>query len=127
MRMARMKMARFRGVALTGFFLVMSLFLTAGTARAADDAAAAKAAFKTKCVSCHSADGSGQNAVGKSLNVPDLRSEAVQKKSNDDLAKIIADGKDNMPSFKETSSDAEIKGLVAYIRELAQKKTNSPK
>lgn len=95
--------------------------MTFGAAGAAwaDDAASAKAAFKAKCVVCHSADGSGQNATGKSLNVPDLRSEAVQKQSDADLAKTIADGKNNMPSFKGTSSDAEIKGLVAYIRELA--------
>ena len=93
----------------------------APVAAAADDAAA-KAAYKTKCVACHAADGSGQNATGKSLKVPDLRSEEVQKRSDAGLANIIAEGKNNMPSFKGGSSETEIKNLVAYIRELGAKK-----
>lgn len=122
-----MRMAKACGFLCTGLWALMLLGATAGTARAGEDTAAAKAAFKTKCAICHSLDGSGQNATGKSLNVPDLRSEAVQKKSDADLAKMISDGKDNMPSFKENSTEAEIKGLVAYIRELGRQKKAAAK
>jgi mono/diheme cytochrome c family protein len=106
-----------------GCSCTLMLLSAATIARAADDdSAAAKAAYKAKCVVCHSADGSGSNATGKALKVPDLRAEAVQKLSDAELGRIIADGKDNMPSFKGSTSDAEIRGLVAYIRELAPKK-----
>ena len=106
---------------LMGAVVALTLFFAATAADAADEAPSGKANFKTNCVACHGADGGGQMAVGKSLKVPDLRSDAVQKTSDADLAKIIAEGKDNMPSFK-SMTDAQIKGLVAYIRELAPKK-----
>jgi len=79
------------------------------------------AAFKTKCVACHGPDGAG-TAVGKSLKAPDLRSEAVQKQSDADLATFIANGKGNMPSFKSSTSDEQIRALVMHVRSLAPKK-----
>ena len=70
---------------------------------------------------CHGPDGGG-SAVGKTLNVPDLRSPAVQKLSDAELAQIISDGKGGMPSFKGSLSEDQIHGLVTYIRSFAQKK-----
>jgi hypothetical protein len=63
------------------------------------------------------ADGSGSE-VGKSLNVPDLRSPAVQKLSDAELAQVIATGKGGMPSFKTSLSQQQIHALVAHIRSL---------
>jgi cytochrome c6 len=77
--------------------------------------------FKTKCAMCHGPDGGG-SPVGKTLNVPDLRSPAVQKLSDAELAQIISDGKGGMPSFKGSLSEDQIHGLVTYIRSFAQKK-----
>jgi mono/diheme cytochrome c family protein len=56
------------------------------------------------------------------MNVPDLRSEAVQKRSDADLAQVISDGKGGMPSFKKSLTEDQIHGLVAYVRSLARKK-----
>jgi cytochrome c6 len=83
--------------------------------------AAAKAIFQAKCAMCHGPNGAGSEA-GKSLNVPDLRSEAVQKLSDAELAKTISDGKGGMPSFKSSLSEAQIHTLVSYVRSLRQKK-----
>jgi len=78
--------------------------------------------FKSKCSICHSADGSSSGPVGKSLNIPDLRSDVVQKNSDADLIGIVTNGKNKMPIFKEKLTDDQIKQLVSYVRELAKKK-----
>jgi mono/diheme cytochrome c family protein len=56
------------------------------------------------------------------MNVPDLRSPAVQKLTDTELAQVISDGKGGLPSFKGSLSDAQIHSLVTYIRSLAAKK-----
>jgi cytochrome c6 len=53
------------------------------------DSAAASATFRTKCAMCHGQEGGGSE-VGKSMNVPDLRSPAVQKLPNAELAQVIS-------------------------------------
>ncbi len=85
------------------------------------DSAASSSTFKTKCAMCHGPDGGGSQ-VGKTLNVPDLRSPALQQLSDAELAQIISDGKGGMPSFKGSLSEDQIHGLVTYIRSFAQKK-----
>jgi mono/diheme cytochrome c family protein len=83
----------------------------------APDSAASSATFRTKCAMCHGQHGGGSE-VGKSMNVPDLRSPAVQKLSDAQLAQIISNGKSGMPSFKNSLSEAQIHSLVTYIRSL---------
>ena len=85
------------------------------------DSAASSATFRTKCATCHGQDGGGSE-VGKSMNVPDLRSQAVQKLPDAELAQIISNGKGGMPSFKNSLSEDQIHSLVAHIRSLHQKK-----
>ena len=85
------------------------------------DSAAANATFRTKCAMCHGPDGAG-SAVGKSMNVPDLRSPVVQNKADGELAQIIANGKGGMPAFKSSLSDDQIHALLTYVRSLHQKK-----
>ena len=76
--------------------------------------------FRTKCVLCHGADGSGKTPLGKQLQAADLRSKDVQKLSNAELHKIIHDGQANMPSFSDQLSDAEIDQAIAHIRALGK-------
>jgi cytochrome c6 len=98
------------------------LFLaSAGWAKGAQDRVAAKSTFQTKCAMCHGPDGAGSQ-VGKSLNVPDLRSPALQKLPDAQLAQIISDGKGGMPPFKSSLSEEQIHGLVSYIHTLHQRK-----
>jgi cytochrome c6 len=91
------------------------------TVNAAQDSAATTATFKTKCALCHGPDGSGSE-VGKSMNVPDFRSDAVQKLSDAELAQIVSDGKSGMPSFKGSLTADQIHALVKHVRTLAVKK-----
>jgi len=98
-------------------FFVVSVVL----ADPGPDNAASSATFRTKCAMCHGQDGGGSE-VGKSMNVPDLRSPVVQKLPDAQLAQIISDGKEGMPSFKNSLSEDQVHSLVAHIRSLRQKK-----
>ena len=104
--------------------LVVGLTLipvTMARAKGGQDSAASKATFRTKCAMCHGQDGGGSE-VGKSMNVPDLRSQAVQKLPDGELAQIISNGKGGMPSFKNSLKEDQIRSQVAHIRSLHQKK-----
>jgi mono/diheme cytochrome c family protein len=85
------------------------------------DGAATSGAFRTKCAMCHGQDGGGSE-VGKSMNVPDLRSPVVQKLPDAELAQVIANGKGGMPAFKNSLNEQQVHALVTHIRSLHQKK-----
>jgi len=112
----------FASLILLMLFVGLTLFV-ASIARAnpAPDSADASATYRTKCVMCHGPDGAGSQ-VGKSMNVPDLRSPAVQKLPNAQLAQIISEGKGGMPPFKSSLSEDQIHSLVSHIRTLRAKK-----
>jgi cytochrome c6 len=106
-------------------FLKRTLVLTfvavvvlSGPVLMAQDAAAT---YKAKCSACHGADGKGDTPVGKKMGIQDLASPDVQKISDDELASVISDGKDKMPSYKKSLKPEQIKDLVAYVRSLAKK------
>jgi len=71
--------------------------------------------YKSNCVICHGENGAG-TVTGKSLNAPDLRSDAVQKLTLAQMIEQVSDGKNNMPPFKNTLSPDEVKAVVAYVR-----------
>ena len=104
-------------------FFVSFAFFVASIVRADNlqNGASSASTFRAKCAVCHGQDGGGSQ-VGKTMNVPDLRSPAIQKQTDAELAQIISDGKGGMPSFKGSLSDDQIHSLVTYIRSLAQKK-----
>jgi mono/diheme cytochrome c family protein len=103
-------------------FVGLTLFVVSVVeANPGPDSAASSATFRTKCATCHGQDGGG-STVGKSMNVPDLRSPVVQKLSDTELAQIIANGKGGMPPFKSSLSEDQIHSMVSYVRSLHQKK-----
>jgi mono/diheme cytochrome c family protein len=77
--------------------------------------------YKTNCVLCHAADGSGNSPSGKALGAKDLASTEVQKKSDAELTEVITKGKGKMPAFGAKLKPDDIKQLVAYIRSMAKK------
>ena len=121
---------------LNNFSLRVVLVLVAGlplvalpsyTAAEGQDSGSGASVFKAKCVSCHGADGSGNTPVGKSLQVADLRSPEVQKKSDAELAESVSEGKGNMPAFKTILSEDEIHAVLKYVRTLVPKADSAPK
>jgi cytochrome c6 len=112
----------FASTILLVIFVGLTLFVVSIVrANPVPDGAASSATFQTKCAMCHGADGSGSE-VGKSMNVPDLRSPIVQKLPDAELVQVIANGKGGMPSFKNSLSEDQMHSLVAHIRSLHQKK-----
>lgn len=99
------------------FLLVAGLFLVSAPAQAQD----AASTYKAKCAMCHGPDGKGDNTMGKKLGARDFASPEVQKQSDDDLAGIIAKGKNKMPGYEKTLKPDQIKALVTYIRGMAKK------
>ena len=97
------------------FVAALALILALPAMAAAPDGTAI---YKTKCASCHGADGSGQTPVGKSMKIRDLRSPEVQKQTDIQLTDVIAGGKGKMPAYGKTLSTADIQALIAHIRTL---------
>jgi mono/diheme cytochrome c family protein len=93
---------------------------SAGNSPPASGSAAARSTFKLQCSSCHGQNGAGDTSVGKSLKAADLRSAEVQKQTEAQLAQVISDGRNNMPSFSDSLTQDQIRALVAYIRKLAK-------
>jgi cytochrome c6 len=85
-------------------------------------AQSAGATYKARCAGCHGADGKGNTAPGKALGVHDFSSDEVTKMSDTDLMTIVSAGKNKMPAYGKSLKDTEIKDMVAYVRELSQKK-----
>ena len=106
------------------------MFLAAAFALAAAPASAAdkkiERLWKSKCASCHGADGKGETEKGKKMKIADLSGADAQKKSDADIKKAITDGiktekdgvKKEMDPFKDELKGDQLDGLVAFIREL---------
>lgn len=93
-------------ICLFTFLLAMALPQVAAAQSAADT-------YKAKCAMCHGADGSKSMMGAKPLNGPD-----VQKMSAADLTNAITNGQGKMPAYKGKLTDAQISGLVQYIKTL---------
>jgi cytochrome c6 len=78
--------------------------------------------YKTNCALCHSANGSGDSPSGKALHAKDLRSEEVQKQSDEALSEIITKGKGKMPAFGARIKPDDVTNLVSYLRALSKQK-----
>ena len=76
--------------------------------------------FRTRCSVCHGVDGNGHTELGKKLKTPDLRSDEVQKRSDDELLEIITDGKGEMPGFEKKLTPDGIQQVILHLRKLAR-------
>jgi mono/diheme cytochrome c family protein len=95
----------------------LSLLSAAGTG----DAKKGKELFASKCVTCHGDKGEGKPAIGKMFNVTmqPLGSREVQSLPDDQLQKVMLEGKGKMKPVK--LAGAEAADIAAFLRTLAQK------
>jgi hypothetical protein len=77
--------------------------------------------YAERCLNCHGAGGRGDGPMAELLpvNTPDFR-DTVQRKSNSQIRKIIAEGRGLMPAFEPALSPAEINDLLQMVRFLSR-------
>ena len=85
-------------------------------------AADGAAVYKSKCAMCHGADGAGQTPTGKSMKLKSLASDEVQKLTDAEMTKLVAEGKGKMPAYKTKLSVEEIDLVVKFVRSFAPSK-----
>ena len=83
--------------------------------------------WKSKCASCHGADGKGDTEQGKKMKVGSMATASWQKSHTDDQiqdailkgVKTEKDGvKKEMDAYKDELSPEQVKALVDFIRAL---------
>jgi cytochrome c6 len=77
--------------------------------------------YKAKCAMCHGADGTANNPAGKATKARDFHDADVIKATDADLTLAITKGRNKMPAYGTQYSADQIKGLVAYIRDMQKK------
>lgn len=73
------------------------------------------ALYKSKCASCHGADGAG-TAVGTKMGARSFKSAEVKGQSDAALLNITLKGKGKMPGYEKSLGADKCKALVSYIR-----------
>jgi len=93
--------------------------LSCMVAYAAGDAKDGKAVYDQHCKNCHGAAGVANPQIVKMMktDIPSLGSADVQKMSDEELKKIVTDGKGKMPPMRSVTGKS-VDDVVAYIRTL---------
>jgi hypothetical protein len=77
--------------------------------------------YLQRCISCHGNSGRGDGPLAVSLLVrpPDFR-DTVQRKSNSQIRRIIAEGRGVMPAFDPALRPAEVTDMLQMVRFLSR-------
>jgi mono/diheme cytochrome c family protein len=88
----------------------------------------AKKMYAVDCAVCHGETGNGKTDLGTDMKVPDWTDpKTLAGKSDQELFDIIRKGKDKMPPEDAgRAKDAEVWGLVTYIRTLTKDNAAAP-
>ena len=96
----------------------------ASPAASVDEFATARASFKKNCEACHGPEATGGlvKVEKKQIKVPSLKAAHALKHPDDKLIKMITNGEEEMPAFKDKMSLQEITEMVRFIRKEFQGK-----
>ncbi len=84
-------------------------------------AQAAAALYRASCGGCHGVDGRGNGpSLPAGIVAPDMTLAAVQGRSDEELARVIREGRGVMPGFGSQLNDRGIEALVTHVRTLRQ-------
>lgn len=79
--------------------------------------------FAAKCKKCHGDNGEGSEKalekLCKGYKLEELRIDRIKDKTDDEVRKIIAEGKEKMPAYAEKLTAEEIDEVLAFCRKLA--------
>jgi mono/diheme cytochrome c family protein len=93
----------------------IAVCLFAETAFAADQKA--QDIYQSKCQGCHGAAGHATN-IGKKLGAKDFQDPDVLRMTASAVTSIIKHGKNKMPSYNDVLTNAQIRDLAGYIKQL---------
>ncbi len=86
---------------------------------------AGEALYKKHCVTCHGEGGKGKAALASMFKVEpeklDLTTADVKNDSDEELLKVINDGVNKMPAYKDKLTQDEQKEVLKHIRQLGGK------
>jgi len=93
-------------------------------AASVDEFAAAKANYAKNCEACHGPEATGGlvKVDNKQIKVPSLKSDHALKHTDDQITKMITNGEEAMPAFKDKMTSTEIADMVRYVRKGIQGK-----
>ena len=93
-------------------------------AASVDEFASAKANYQKHCEACHGPEATGGlvKVDNKQIKVPSLKAEHALKHTDEKITKMITNGEEEMPSFKDKMSAQEIQDMVRYVRKGIQGK-----
>jgi mono/diheme cytochrome c family protein len=100
--------------------LVLGALFLAPAAMAAD--MGGKTAYEKQCVSCHGNDGKGNPAMAKVFGEKQLNiaTKEVADKKDEELIKVMTEGKGKMPASGKSLSPADQKAVVTYVKSLVK-------
>ena len=89
-----------------------------------DPLATARANYAKNCEACHGPEGVGGlvKVEDKQIKVASLKANHAIKHTDEQLAKVITNGEEAMPAFKDKLTQAEIQDLVKFVRKEFQGK-----
>ncbi len=112
-------------LAVLGLSCVLALLCTAYSANAISQKNAsqknvdASVLFAKNCATCHGKDGQAKTFKAKFNHARNLTDANWQAEVSDErLFNSISNGKGKMPAFGKKLTEAQINGLVAYVRGL---------
>jgi mono/diheme cytochrome c family protein len=97
----------------------------ASTTAQADEFAAARTNYGKNCEACHGPAGEGgpvKTPEGKQIKVPSLKAPHAVRHSDEELTKMITNGEEAMPAFKDKLKPEEITEMVRFVRKNFQGK-----
>ena len=96
----------------------------AAAASPVDEFATARANYQKNCEGCHGETGEGGlvKVENKRIKVPSLKADHAIKHTDEQITKMITNGEEEMPAFKDKMSTAEISDMVKYVRKHFQGK-----
>ena len=89
-----------------------------------DELAAARVNYAANCEACHGPTGEGGlvKVDNKQIKVPSLKADHAVKHTDEQITKMITNGEEAMPSFKDKLKPEEIASLVKFVRKEFQGK-----
>jgi mono/diheme cytochrome c family protein len=83
-----------------------------------DQFAATRANFQQNCEACHGPQGDGGlvKVDNKQIKVPSLKADHAIKHTDEELTKMITNGEEEMPSFKNKLNPQQISDMVRFVR-----------